>query len=126
MADTDTLVVQTSTPVVISDTAAVEIKKILAQQDRDGLSLRIYVAGMGCSGPQYGMALDDNIEESDRVYEQSGIKIVIDSSHLEYLEGANVEWIDTERGAGFKIENPNLAPGDCASDGCGSGCSCGG
>ncbi len=108
-------------PFVITEMAAAEVKSLVEQQDRDDLALRVYVAGGGCSGLQYGMALDENIEPGDEVFETSGIRCVVDSTSLRYLTGSVVDFIHTDMGGGFKIENPNAVK----SCGCGSSFSAG-
>jgi iron-sulfur cluster assembly protein len=112
--------VQTA-PISISDTAVAEVKGLIEQQERDDLYLRIYVAGGGCSGLQYGMALDENVEEGDQTFQVSEIPVVIDSTSLRYLAGSVVDYITTDMGGGFKIENPNAVK----SCGCGSSFSAG-
>jgi iron-sulfur cluster assembly accessory protein len=108
-------------PLTITDAAAAEVKTLLEQQDRSDLYLRIYVAGGGCSGLQYGMALDENIEPGDEVFEARDIRVVVDSNSLRYLTGSVVDYITTDMGGGFKIENPNATK----SCGCGSSFSAG-
>ncbi len=108
-------------PLTLTDAAAFEVKSLVAQQDRDDLALRVYVSGGGCSGLQYGMALDENIEPGDETFEVSGVQCVVDSTSLRYLMGAVVDYIHTDMGGGFKIENPNATK----SCGCGSSFSAG-
>lgn len=106
----------TVAPITITDAAVAEVKSLVEQQERSDLALRIYVAGGGCSGLQYGMALDENIEPGDEVFAISGISCVVDSTSLRYLTGSVVDYITTDMGGGFKIENPNAVK----SCGCGS------
>ncbi len=108
-------------PISMTEAAANEVRSLVAQQERDDLALRVYVAGGGCSGLQYGMALDENIEPGDEVFEVSGVRCVVDSTSLRYLTGSVVDYITTEMGGGFKIENPNATK----SCGCGSSFSAG-
>ena len=112
--------IQTS-PLTLTDAAASEVKSLIEQQDRDDLALRVYVAGGGCSGLQYGMALDENIEPGDETFAFGPITLVVDSTSLRYLTGAVVDYIHTDMGGGFKIENPNATK----SCGCGSSFSAG-
>jgi iron-sulfur cluster assembly protein len=107
---------QVTTPLTLTSKAADMVKDLITQQDRDDLALRVYVAGGGCSGLQYGMALDENIEPDDQVFESQGVKVVVDSTSLRYIAGSTVDYVDTGMGGGFKVENPN-ATGGC---GCGS------
>ena len=109
------------TPLTLTEAAALEVKSLLAEQDRDDLYLRVYVAGGGCSGLQYGMALDENIEPGDEVFEHTGVRLVVDATSLRYVGGAIVDYITTDMGGGFKIENPNATK----SCGCGSSFSAG-
>ena len=108
-------------PVTLTDAAVAEVQGLLSQQDRDDLALRVYVAGGGCSGLQYGMALDENVEPDDETFHINGINLVIDATSLKYLSGAVVDYIHTDMGGGFKIENPNATK----SCGCGSSFSAG-
>jgi iron-sulfur cluster assembly protein len=103
-------------PLTLTETAAVEVKTLIDQQDRSDLYLRVYVAGGGCSGLQYGMALDENIDPDDETFTIDGIPMVVDRTSLRYLAGAVVDYITTDMGGGFKIENPNAVK----SCGCGS------
>ena len=109
------------TPLTLTEAAAAEVKSLLAEQERDDLYLRVYVAGGGCSGLQYGMALDENIEPGDETFEYTGVRVVVDATSLRYISGAVVDYITTDMGGGFKIENPNATK----SCGCGSSFSAG-
>jgi iron-sulfur cluster assembly accessory protein len=114
----------------LSERAAQELRGLIEQESK-GAALRVWVAGGGCSGLSYGMALDDSPqEEGDSVFEQDGIRIVIDPLSLNYMSGAVVDYVDESLGGGFKIENPN-ATSSCGcgssfkSDEGGGGCGCG-
>ncbi len=100
----------------VTPAAADAVQELFAKRDLDGFALRVFVSGGGCSGYQYGMALEDNIRETDIVSEQHGVKIVVDEISINYLDGATVDYVDEVMGSGFKIENPN-AMSTC---GCGS------
>lgn len=111
------LIEQTQTAQLNLTTAAAEaVEELLAKRDLDGYALRVFVSGGGCSGFQYGMALEDNIRETDFVTEQHGVKLVVDEISINYLTGATVDYVDEVMGSGFKIENPNAV----ATCGCGS------
>lgn len=113
----------------ISPAASQAVQNILAEKNLEGYALRIYVSGGGCCGAQFGMALDDNIREIDTTFESNGVQVVIDEVSIDYLRGANVDYVnDPERGAGFVVNNPNAnahnhshGEGDCA---CGGSCAC--
>lgn len=112
----DTTTAAELSAVTLTEGAAEMVKDLISQQERDDLALRVYVAGGGCSGLQYGMALDENIEEDDTTFESLGVKIVVDAMSLRYIAGSTVDYVETGMGGGFKVENPN-ATGGC---GCGS------
>ncbi|MEZ0326450.1 MAG: HesB/IscA family protein [Fimbriimonas sp.] len=103
--------------ITLTERAASELTELITSQDKGGSALRVWVAGGGCSGLQYGMALDDNApEEGDQVFENSGLKIYVDELSLGYMQGAQVDYVDDVLGGGFKIENPNAT----SSCGCGN------
>jgi iron-sulfur cluster assembly protein len=108
---------QTETAQITLTTAAAEaVQDLLAKRELSDLALRVFVSGGGCSGFQYGMALEDNIRDTDIVTEQHGVRLVIDEISINYLNGATVDYIDEVMGSGFKIENPNAV----STCGCGS------
>lgn len=100
----------------LTPVAALAVKELLEKRNLDGYALRVFVSGGGCSGFQYGMALENNIREQDLTMEAHGVKVVVDEVSIQYLRGATVDYQDDLMGAGFKIENPNAV----SSCGCGS------
>ncbi len=108
----------TTTSIILTDTASDAVKDLLEERSLPGYSLRVYVAGGGCSGIQYGMAFDNNVREEDTVTEINGIKILVDEVSIQYLLGATVDYVEGPQGTGFKITNPNAF----SSCGCGSSC----
>ena len=111
------LLEQTQTAQIdLTPAAADAVQDLLAKRELDDMALRVFVSGGGCSGFQYGMALEDNIRETDIVTEQHGVKLVIDEISINYLDGAKVDYVDEVMGSGFKIENPNAV----STCGCGS------
>ena len=109
----------------ITESASEKVRELLTSEDRQGQSLRVFVRGMSCSGPAYGMALDDSTRPDDAVTELLGIKIVVDPQSAQYVEGAEIDYVDSLMGKGFTINNPNAAPAGGGGGGCGGGCSCG-
>jgi iron-sulfur cluster assembly protein len=106
-----------ATPVVtISEKAADKAKSLLESRQLPEGALRVFVAGGGCSGYQYGMALARSVEEDDLVLDQLGVKIVIDPESAQYLDGAEIDYVDDIMKSGFSIYNPNAVK-SCA---CGS------
>jgi iron-sulfur cluster assembly accessory protein len=105
-------------PVVITEKAASEVKRIVADQNLpEKLYLRLRVVGGGCSGFQNKLDLDPQVNEKlDEVFHVHGIDVVIDKRSLLYISGANVDFHDDLNKRGFSITNPS-AKSTC---GCGS------
>jgi iron-sulfur cluster insertion protein len=103
------------TPVTVSARAAKRIAEILKEEARSSM-LRVAVTGGGCSGYQYNFALDDVKAEDDLVLERDGAVVLIDSLSLDFLRGAEIDFVDDLIGASFKIKNPNAQ----SSCGCGT------
>ncbi len=104
-------------PISLTERAATELRDLIAQQNAATSSLRVWVAGGGCSGLSYGMALDDSAPEpDDQIFEHDGIKILVDNYSLNFMDGSTVDYVDDNLGGGFKIENPNAV----STCGCGS------
>ena len=102
--------------VTLSDRAAEEVKGLLEKQGKPEAMLRVFVAGGGCSGFQYGMSLEEEASEGDQAFDLSGVKVIIDPRSAQFIGGAEIDYVDSMMGGGFKIENPNAA----SSCGCGS------
>jgi iron-sulfur cluster assembly protein len=100
----------------LTPTAQGKLYDLLTARNIPNHGLRVFVAGGGCSGLQYGMAFEAQAREFDTVVEQGGVKLFIDPTSLMYLSGASIDFVDSLMGGGFKIENPNAT----ASCGCGS------
>lgn len=114
IADTTSI---TTTQITLTPSAAAAIQDLMEKRELTGYALRVFVSGGGCSGFQYGMALEGNIRENDYKYEQHGVQLVIDEVSINYLVGATIDYVDDNlMGTGFKIENPNAV----SSCGCGS------
>lgn len=107
----DAVPVLTVTPL-----AANKIKDLLEQRGLADHALRVFVAGGGCSGMQYGMAFEANPQETDVMVETDGVKLVVDPTSLMYVQGAIIDFVDALVGGGFRIDNPNAV----SSCGCGS------
>jgi iron-sulfur cluster assembly protein len=117
MADTATQTTQTS-PVILTEVAAKEIKTIIAQQELDAakVRLRVGVKGGGCSGFSYILDLTETQKDTDEVFEQHGVMVIIDPKSLLYLEGVQIDFREEIMGRGFVFNNPNAS----ATCGCGS------
>lgn len=102
--------------ITITDSAIAKITDLLAEENNPNLKLRTFVQGGGCSGFQYGFTFDEEQNEDDFLIERPGMKLVIDSMSMMYLEGAIIDYVEELMGAQFTIKNPN-AKSTC---GCGS------
>lgn len=105
----------TDQPVSVSARAAKRVAEILRAEPTPAM-LRVAVTGGGCSGFQYNFALDAVKAEDDLVLERDGAVILIDSLSLDFLRGAEIDFVDDLIGAAFKINNPNAQ----SSCGCGT------
>ena len=76
------------------------------QQVPEG-ALRVFVSPGGCSGFSYGMSLEAEPAEDDEIVEQGGVRVVVDPFSLQYLSGAQIDFIDSLMGGGFTVVNPN-------------------
>ena len=104
-------------PVTLTERAAKQVKKIIEQENLSGkLYLRVAVDGGGCAGLSYKLGLDHRTEE-DKMFENFDVQIVVNTKHLMYLEGIEIDYPDGLDARGFTFNNPN------ASDSCGCGTS---
>ena len=94
--------------VTVTEKASEKINEFIKDDKDGGIYLRMYVQGGGCSGLSYGMGLEKAPEEDDVVLDQNGVKLIIDSYSINHLEGANVDYVESLAGSGFKITNPNV------------------
>jgi len=102
--------------VTIEQSAVVKIKSLLADESTEGLKLRLYVSGGGCSGFQYGFTFDENQNEDDFVIVEDGVTLLVDAMSMQYLSGAVIGYKTSLMGEQFEIKNPQ-AQSKC---GCGS------
>jgi iron-sulfur cluster assembly protein len=103
--------------ITLTDRGAEKVREFLASQNAvaETAGLRVGVRGGGCSGFQYALAFDEQ-RQGDSVFEDKGIRLLVDTPSLPYVEGSTVDFVDGLQGAGFKVENPNVI----AACGCGS------
>ena len=102
--------------VQLTETAVSKVREILTSQDPQPAGLRISVVGGGCSGFSYSMAFENTPNMLDKTYSFSGLKVFVDQASLLYLDGAEVDYVETLEGAGFKFSNPQVK----STCGCGS------
>ena len=93
--------------ITLTDSAAVKVKDLIAQEDEDELALRVAVRPGGCSGFSYEMFFDSDVADDDVSVDYSGVKVVVDASSAQMLTGATLDYKDSITDAGFAITNPN-------------------
>ncbi len=103
--------------ITFTEKGAEKVQEFLSSQSSDVQTsgLRVGVRGGGCSGFQYALAFDSR-RDGDEVFEDHGLRILVDTPSLPYVKGAVVDYVEGLQGAGFKVENPNVI----AACGCGS------
>jgi iron-sulfur cluster assembly protein len=120
----------------VTESAATKIRQLMAEEE-DVNVLRVAIQGGGCSGFQYGLGFDRSAVEGDHEFEMHGVQVVVDPFSAPYLEGAEIDYVDSIEAAGFAINNPNATSScgcghsfqveegeaDANVGGCGSGCS---
>jgi iron-sulfur cluster assembly accessory protein len=102
--------------VQLTETAVSKVKEILDAQDPKPAGLRISVVGGGCSGFSYSMAFENTPNLLDKTYQFDSLKVFIDQASMLYLDGAEVDYVESMEGSGFKFNNPNVK----STCGCGS------
>ena len=101
--------------ITITDTASVQFREILRSQKMEESGIRVFVRGQcGCGKVHYGMGFDDNAGDADQVIDKNGVKFLIAGEVAEGLDGATIDYVESEMSRGFTIDNPND-----------QGCSCG-
>lgn len=109
-----------TTGISLTDVAAKKVAALLAQEDRNDLSLRVAVQPGGCSGLRYQLFFDDRSIDGDTVSQFGEVKVVTDRASTPLLLGASIDYVDTIEKQGFTIDNPN-AQNSCA---CGDSFGC--
>lgn len=118
----------------VTEAAAKKAAEMLAAQNQPDAAIRVFVKSGGCSGYSYGMAIDDKRLEGDQIFEDRGVKLVVDPASLPLLAGSEVDYIENMMGGGFSVNNPNATSacgcghsfrtdGQAAPDGEGASCS---
>ena len=97
----------TTAMITLTAKAVNKVKNLLTAERKEGHGLRVAVTGGGCSGNKYGLTFEKAPGLEDRAWEFDGLKVYVDSTSLEYLNGADIDYVDGLNGTGFKINNPN-------------------
>jgi iron-sulfur cluster assembly protein len=123
----------TANMISISDEAVAQLETFLEDQGTKGYALRVFVAPGGCSGLQYGMSVEEEVEEGDTVVEMKGVRLLVDEFSAMYLGGSEIDYVNSLMGGGFTVRNPNAVAG-CAcghsfdaggNEATAQGCGCG-
>ncbi len=102
--------------VTLSPLAIERVKQFIAKEKQGADGLRVFVMSGGCSGYQYGMVLEREAKGDDITFEEGGIRVYVDNQSARLIAGANIDFVETVQGSGFKINNPNAV----SSCGCGN------
>lgn len=100
--------------ITLTSKAVSEVKRLLAQEQKPELGLRIGVRPGGCSGMSYMLGFD-TLQEGDKIQDLDGIKVMMDAQSSLYLDGTELDYQDGLQGKGFTFHNPNAT----RSCGCG-------
>ena len=103
--------------VTLTDAAVEKVKSMMAKEGKEGYALRVGVVTGGCAGLSYEMKFQKNPYDNDAVFEQKGLKVIVNQESAAFLKGIQIDYIDTLKESGFKYKNPN------ASSSCGCGTS---
>ncbi len=102
--------------ITLQPNAIAKLKELFAEEDNPNLKLRVFVQGGGCSGFQYGFTFDEEQNEDDFDLEFDGVRLLVDSMSSSYLQGAEIEYVESINGSSFSIKNPQAT----TTCGCGS------
>ncbi|MBK1693361.1 iron-sulfur cluster insertion protein ErpA [Chromatium weissei] len=108
--------IEASSALIFTHAAAAKVAQLIQNEDNPNLMLRVDVRGGGCSGFQYGFNFDEETQEDDTVITTDGVKLIVDATSLQYLIGAEIDYVENLQGAQFVIRNPNAT----TTCGCGS------
>jgi len=93
--------------ITLTDNAAVKVRDLIEAEGEENLALRVAVRPGGCSGFSYEMFFDSEVVDDDVTLDYEGVKVVVDPSSAQLLEGATLDYKDGLNQAGFSINNPN-------------------
>jgi iron-sulfur cluster assembly accessory protein len=102
----------------VSPEATKFINDLLTKNEKQGFGVKIYMAGVGCSGPQFGMSFQESKKDGEIEQKVDGFSFYFDDETREFLDGCKIDFIETPQGSGLIIQNPEMS--GCGS--CGGGC----
>ena len=91
----------------LSDNAALRIKEIMSNAEKESLGVRVSVKTGGCAGMSYVMEYTKKVNPSDEIIEDKGVKVFVDSAAIMYLLGTEMDYKKEELSASFVFNNPN-------------------
>lgn len=94
--------------ITITEAAADRVSTFLANRGK-GIGLRLGVRTSGCSGMAYVLEFVDELEDGDQVFEEKGIKVIVDAKSMLYLDGTELDFAKEGLNEGFKFNNPNVS-----------------
>jgi len=100
----------------LTDAAAAKVKAMMAKEGKEGYALRFGVTTGGCAGLSYELKFQKNPYDNDIVFDQKGLKVIVNQESVEFIKGIEIDYVDTLRESGFKYHNPNAK----SSCGCGT------
>ena len=104
--------------ITITKKAAQKIIEMAKEEKKENHGLKLFVFPGGCSGLQYGMDFEKIAAKEDMIYEQHGVKVFVEKDSLDFIKGIKIDFIETENGSGFKIDNPNIKNSCFSCSGC--------
>ena len=102
--------------ITVLPNAVKKVKELLAEEENPNLKLRMFVQGGGCSGFQYGFTFEEEVNEEDFDIEIDGVHLLVDAMSSQYLQGAEIDYVENLQGSQFSIKNPQAT----TTCGCGS------
>lgn len=102
--------------ITLTSSASDQLTRVMGEKGMGDYALRVFVSGGGCSGLSYGMTFAEGPDIGDQIFNMGNLQVVVDPGSIQYLSGAEIDYIDSLMGGGFRIENPQ-AVRTCA---CGS------
>jgi iron-sulfur cluster assembly accessory protein len=108
--------IETADAIALTERAADKVRGLMAQEPAgEAEVLRIAIQGGGCGGFEYALGFDRGATADDAEYEFYGVRVVVDPASARYLKGSTIDFVESLKESGFKVDNPN-ASGSC---GCG-------
>ena len=93
--------------ITVTDSAKKQAIRLMEDEGKEGLFIRVGVQGGGCSGLMYQLTFDNQDLEGDKAFEDNGIKVVVDKKSFLYLIGTTLDFSGGLNGKGFVFQNPN-------------------